>query len=120
MLQQRFMRIYADCSYWRETKYTNEAVFGFKEAGLKLDVTIWSRGLRIQSDTFALFFVTHHFGSGAWASLVLIVWLMRSFYELYTLPHIKPECRTDCRGAHKKIVLEGFPGVINQTISINI
>ncbi len=30
--------------------------------------------------------------------------------------HLKPEYRTDCRGAHEKVVLEGFSGVINWTM----
>ena len=37
--------------------------------------------------------------------------------SLYTLPHIKPEYQSDCRGgAHEKVVWEGFSGVINRSI----
>ncbi len=40
---------------WQHVLYYSwvcEAVFGFKEAGLKLDVTTWSRGSRNQSQVY--------------------------------------------------------------------
>ena len=40
--------------------------------------------------------------------------------SLYTLLHLKPEYRTDCSGAHEKVVLEGFSGVINWTTCENV